>query len=45
LHLRYKVEDLLRPLAERIHPTMPPFRLEAGQLDDLMTFLKALETD
>jgi hypothetical protein len=45
LHLRYKVEDLLRPLAEGIHPTMPPVRLEAGQLDDLMTFLKALETD
>jgi cytochrome c len=45
LHLRYKVEDLLRPLAEGIHPTMPLFRLEAGQLDDLMTFLKALETN
>jgi cytochrome c len=40
------VEDLQRPLAEEIianHPTMPQFRFEADQIEDLIAFLKTLE--
>lgn len=43
LHIRYPVSDLQRPLAEGIHPNMPLFRLTAGQLADVMAYLKALE--
>jgi cytochrome c len=46
LHLKYPVEDLRRPLAEGIianHPTMPQFRFEADQIEDLIAFLKTLE--
>jgi cytochrome c len=43
LHLRFPVADLQRPLAQGIHPKMPLFRLEASQVDDIMTYLKTLE--
>jgi mono/diheme cytochrome c family protein len=41
LRIRYAVADLQRPLAEGIHK--PPFRLSAGQLADVMTYLKTLQ--
>ena len=43
LHIKYPVADLQRPLAEGIHPMMPPFRLTPGQLADVMAYLKSLE--
>jgi cytochrome c len=43
LHLRYPVSDLQRPLAQGIHPTMPRFRLEASQVEDIMAYLKSLK--
>jgi cytochrome c len=46
LHLRYPIEDLRRPLSEGIvanHPTMPQFRLEPDQLDDVIAFIKSLQ--
>ena len=46
LHLRYPIEDLAKPLAEGIvvnHPTMPQFRLDAAQINDVMAYLKTLE--
>jgi mono/diheme cytochrome c family protein len=46
LHLRYPVEDLQEPLAEGIitgHPTMPEFRLDPGQVNDVIAYLKSLE--
>ena len=46
LHLRYPIEDLAKPLAEGIvvnHPTMPQFRLDAAQINDVMAYLKSLE--
>ena len=46
LHLRYPVENLSEALAEGIvtgHPTMPEFRLDPGQIDDFINFLKSLE--
>jgi hypothetical protein len=46
LHLKYPVEDLRRSLAEGIianHPTMPQFRFDADQIEDLVAFLKTLE--
>jgi cytochrome c len=42
LRLKYPVADLQRPLAEGIHPVMPRFQLEPGQLGDLMAYLKTL---
>jgi cytochrome c len=45
LHLRYPVEDLSESLAEGIvtgHPSMPEFRLDPGQIDDFINFLKSL---
>jgi mono/diheme cytochrome c family protein len=45
LHLKYPVADLQRPLAEGIHPAMPRFRLTAGQLADVMAYLKTLEKE
>src|SRR5262245_49839842 len=41
LHLRYPVDDLRRPLSEGIvanHPTMPQFRLDADQVNDVIAF-------
>jgi len=46
LHLRYPVESLEEAFAEGIrtgHPTMPEFRLDPGQIDDLIAYLKTLE--
>ncbi len=46
LHLRYPVESLEEALAEGIvtgHPTMPEFRLDPGQVGDVIAYLKSLE--
>jgi len=46
LHQRYPVENLQEPLAEGIrtgHPTMPEFRLDPGQIADLIGFLRSLK--
>src|SRR3984893_5272284 len=46
LHARYPVEALEEALAEGImtgHPSMPEFRLDPGQIGDLIGFLKTLE--
>ena len=46
LHRRYPVESLEEALGEGIvtgHPTMPEFRLDPGQVGDLIAFLKTLE--
>jgi cytochrome c len=46
LHARYPVEDLAESLAEGIrtgHPTMPEFRLDPGQVADVIAYLKSLE--
>ena len=46
LHTKYPVEDLALSLAEGIvtgHPTMPQFKLDAGQIGDVIAYLKSLE--
>jgi mono/diheme cytochrome c family protein len=43
LHLKYPVSDLQRPLAQGVHPEMPRFQLEAGQVEDIMAYFKTLE--
>src|SRR5712691_4616339 len=46
LHERYPVENLAESLAEGIrtgHPTMPEFRLDPGQVGDVIAYLKTLE--
>ena len=46
LHKRYPVEDLAESLAEGIrtgHPTMPEFKLDPGQIADVIAYLKTLE--
>jgi len=46
LHERHPVEDLARSLAEGIrtgHPTMPEFRLDPGQVTDVVAYLNTLE--
>lgn len=46
LHLRYHVEDLAESLAEGImvgHPTMPTFRFDPDQIQNLIAYLKSLE--
>ena len=46
LHERYPVESLEEALAEGImtgHPSMPEFKLDPGQIGDLISFLKSLE--
>ncbi|WP_155935332.1 cytochrome c [Methylobacterium sp. 10] len=46
LHRRYPVEDLGEALAEGIttgHPTMPEFRLDPDEADNLIAYLKTLE--
>lgn len=46
LHKKYPVENLEESLAEGIstgHPTMPEFRFDPGQVNDLIAFLKTLE--
>jgi cytochrome c len=46
LHLRYPVEALAEALAEGIvtgHPSMPEFRLDPAQINDVIAYLKTLE--
>ena len=46
LHNRYPVESLQEALAEGIitgHPSMPEFRLDPGQVQDVIAYLKTLE--
>ena len=46
LHLRYPVESLEEALGEGIvtgHQNMPEFRLDPGQVGDLISYLKWLE--
>jgi mono/diheme cytochrome c family protein len=46
LRLRYPVESLRASLAQGIrtdHQNMPEFRLDPGQIDDLLAYLKTLE--
>jgi cytochrome c len=46
LHTKYPVETLAEPLAEGIvtgHPSMPEFRFDAGQVRDILAYLKTLE--
>ena len=46
LHRRYPVETLQEAFAEGIvtgHPTMPEFRLDPGNIADVIAFLKTLE--
>jgi cytochrome c len=46
LHNHYPVENLQESLAEGIitgHPTMPAFRLDPGQIADVIAYLKTLE--
>jgi mono/diheme cytochrome c family protein len=46
LHTRYPVENLEEPLAEGIitgHPSMPEFRFDPGQVNDVIAYLKTLE--
>jgi hypothetical protein len=42
LRLRYPVAHLQRPLADGVHPIMPRFQLNAGQVEDVMAYLKML---
>jgi mono/diheme cytochrome c family protein len=45
LHRRYPIDDLAEALAEGIvtsHPQMPEFVLAPGEIDDLLTYIKAL---
>ena len=46
LHEKYPVENLAEAFAEGIstgHPTMPQFRLDPGQIGDVIAYLKTLE--
>ena len=46
LHHKYPIETLQESLAEGIytgHPTMPQFRLEPDQINDVLSYLKSLE--
>jgi cytochrome c len=46
LHKKYPIETLQEALAEGIstgHPTMPEFRLEPDQINDVLAYLKSLE--
>jgi hypothetical protein len=45
LHKRYPVEELGESLAEGIstgHPSMPEWRLDPGEIGDLIAYLKTL---
>ena len=47
LHERYPVESLAEGLAEGLvtgHPSMPEFELDPGQVNDVISYLKSLET-
>ena len=46
LHRRYPIDVLAEALAEGIrtgHPSMPEFRLDPGQIGDVIAYLKSLE--
>ena len=46
LHERYPIDDLAEALAEGIvtgHPTMPEFRLDPAQINDVIAYLKSLQ--
>jgi len=46
LHTHYPVEELAESLAEGIttgHPSMPEFRLDPAQINDVIAYLKTLE--
>ena len=46
LHKKYPIDTLQEALAEGIstgHPTMPEFRLEPDQINDVISYLKSLE--
>ena len=46
LHQKYPVENLEEAFSEGIttgHPTMPEFRLDVAQINDLIAYLKTLE--
>lgn len=46
LHRRYPVESLEEGMAEGLttgHPTMPEFRLDPGQIADVIAYFKTLE--
>jgi cytochrome c len=46
LHEKYPVENLAEALAEGTmtgHPTMPQFKLDPGQIGDVIAYLKTLE--
>ncbi len=46
LHRQFPIETLRRRLAEGItatHPTMPQFRLDADQINDVIAYLQTLE--
>lgn len=46
LHVKYPIENLRQPLREGIrtsHPTMPVFRFDAGQVEDIIAYLETLE--
>jgi mono/diheme cytochrome c family protein len=46
LHERYNVEDLAESFAEGImvgHPTMPVYRFDPDQIQNLIAYLKTLE--
>ena len=46
LHIKYPIESLRLPLREGVltsHPTMPVFRLDPGQVEDIIAYLKTLE--
>lgn len=46
LHLKYPIEMLEEALAEGIttgHPSMPEFRLDPAQINDLISFIKRFE--
>ena len=45
LHDRYRIDDLAKSFAEGImtgHPTMPQFKLDPDQINDLLAYLKTL---
>jgi hypothetical protein len=46
LHKRYPIEQLAEAFAEGIstgHPTMPEYRLEPDQINDLLSFMRTLQ--
>lgn len=46
LHKKYPIEQLQESLAEGIvtgHPSMPQFRLDPDQINDVLSYLKSLE--